>query len=120
TAKTQNCRNRKHQFCLQGITPEMEFLTPQIVPYEKTKTANGNQSHQHHIDQPIICILNKRCIRAVIHPHQVKSCVTKGRNRMENSIPNPASKAHLRNKTQHKQYGSKPLKKQGPDYNLFC
>ena len=76
----------------------MKFIPVYVIPHDKSQTTDDDQAHDHQIHQPVVIVTNQGIIRHFI-AHQVKACITKGRNRMEKAVKHPTEKAIFRHET---------------------
>ena len=75
TAKNQNKSCGKYELCMKIVFPDIPLLLTDILPNQKTNTADHNQKHNWYVDPRYIYLIDKRYIFFLIS-HQVKSGIT--------------------------------------------
>ena len=85
---------------------------PDVLPGQKSDAANDNQKHHRDIHHRIAVIGGQRGKRRS-GSHQVKACVTEGRDSVEHRQPDTAG-ALLRHKYRHQRQRAQQFKQENP------
>ena len=94
TGKEKNCRknnqaysSHENNLALHAVTFKIHFIPINIIPGKKTNSSCNDQQHNYHIYKDISGIARQRRKGIICCSQNVKSCITKSRNRMKGCHP---------------------------------
>ena len=102
---------------MKHIPSELQTITADIIPHNKTKSADNNQRHDHQIYNPVIIIIYQRAVLP-LPSHQIKTGIAESGDGVEYPIINSPSHSQLGNEPQSQQNRPGSLKNHSSQNNL--
>lgn len=86
---------------MHSVVSELQLVFTNVLPGQKTDTANYDKQHNRYIYHRILRVTGKGGVEVFSSSQNIEACIAKGRNRVKGCQPNTVSAIVVAEYRQH-------------------